>query len=120
MPRWSKPKLPDNAAEDSYNMLPSLLGQKLDGPIREAILSHSVYGAFTIRSGDWKLILGTKDSGGWVPPRDPANTMDYSVGQLYNLADDPDERTDLFDKRPEMVSELRELLQKYQREGRSN
>ncbi len=35
---------------------------------RDAIVSHSIGGAFAIRQGYWKLIL-RKGSGGWNAPR---------------------------------------------------
>ncbi len=34
-------KLPDNAAEDSVNVLPVLLGEQRPSPIREATVHHS-------------------------------------------------------------------------------
>ena len=59
----------DNASEDSYNVWPVSLGTTIKC-IRKALVQHSCWGAFTIRKGKWKLILGTKGSGGWVNPRD--------------------------------------------------
>ena len=106
--------LPSNAGEDSYNMLPALLGQHYDKPIREATVHHSGAGVFAIRQGPWKLILGAKHGGyhdGGPKPDTP--------GQLYNLAEDPYERNDLWDGRPEIVANLTELLEKYKHEGRS-
>ncbi|GAJ20287.1 unnamed protein product, partial [marine sediment metagenome] len=44
-------KLPDNAGEDSYNILPALLGQNLNKPVREAIVHHSGSSIFSIRRG---------------------------------------------------------------------
>jgi arylsulfatase A-like enzyme len=111
-------KLPDNAAPDSYNVLPALLAQKTHKPIRDAIVSHSSKGVFAIRQGPWKLILETKGSGGWVEPRD-SDPEPASPGQLYNLADDPYEKNDLWDKHPEIVARLTELLETYKRQGYS-
>ncbi|MCU0713693.1 MAG: arylsulfatase [Pirellula sp.] len=48
--------LPDSAAEDSVNMLPALLGEERNTPIREATVHHSARGKFAIRKGDWVLI----------------------------------------------------------------
>jgi len=106
-------KLPDNAGEDSYNILPALMGEKLDHPIREAIVHHSGAGVFAIRQGPWKLIIGTKGGGYHKGPQSD------SIGQLYNLKDDPAEQHDLWDKHPEIVKRLKKLLEKYQREGHS-
>ena len=56
------------------------------------------------------LSVGTEGSGGWVPPSDSSNPRDESIGQLYDLVADPAESKDLFDERPEVVRELRALL----------
>lgn len=110
--------LPDSAAEDSCNILPALLDAKLDKPIRDAIVHHSVKGVFAIRQGQWKLILETKTSGGWVRPRGKG-PKSGAPGQLYNMTDDPYEQNDLYDKHPEIVKRLTDLLQKYRRQGYS-
>lgn len=111
-------KLGDDSGQDSYNIMPALLGKKYNEPIREAIVHHSCYGVFSIRRGQWKLIFETKSSGGWVKPGgsgpEPGNP-----GQLYNLVDDPYEKNDLWDKHPEIVQDLTKLLEKYQQQGHS-
>ncbi|MBA7670766.1 N-acetylgalactosamine-6-O-sulfatase [subsurface metagenome] len=110
-------KLPSDAGEDSYNVLPALLGTTTKH-IRKALIQHSCWGAFTIRKGKWKLILGTKGSGGWVNPRDK-DPDESTPGQLYDIAEDPYETKDLWDAHPEVVAELRALLDKYKKDGRS-
>jgi len=112
-------RLPDNAGQDSYNILPALLGEKRDRPVRDAIVSHSSKGVFAIRQGPWKLILETKGSGGWVGQRDKGPFGADKPGQLYNLADDPYEKKDLWDEHPQIVQRLAELLQKYKQQGHS-
>ncbi len=74
---------------------------------------------FAIRQGPWKLILETKGSGGWVGPRDSGPFGPDKPGQLYNLDDDPYEKKDLWDKRPDVVERLKKLLEKYERQGYS-
>lgn len=110
--------LPDDAGPDSYDISPALLGRKGPHPIREALVSHSENGTFAIRQGPWKLILDNKTSGGWMVPagRPP---QAGTPGQLYNLAADPFEQDDLWEKRPEIVARLTALLEKYKKEGRS-
>ena len=105
--------LPDDAAEDSFNMLPALLDQPRDKPIREAIVHRSSSVILAIRQGPWKLILGTQHSGSRVA-RDPEGP-----GQLYNLKDDPGETTNLWDKHPGIVKRLSALLKKYKKDGRT-
>ena len=111
------PALPRDAAEDSYSILPALLGQPVDGPVREATVLHSADGMFAIRQGPWKLIdgqgPGSANYGDWQPaPEDPP-------GQLYNLADDVSEQQNVYNQQPEVVARLKELLEKYKHQGYS-
>lgn len=57
-------KLMDSEGEDSYNLLPAIVSETEIDPIREATVHHSIDGQFTIRQGDWKLLLSAS-SGGW-------------------------------------------------------
>ena len=111
-------KLPDRARQDSYNILPALEGKKLDRPIREAVVHHSGGGMFAIRQGPWKLILGL-GSGGFSRPGRIKPKPGGPAGQLYNLADDPSEKNNLYQGHPEIVQRLSALLKKYQQDGRS-
>ena len=111
-------KLPAGAGPDSYDVSPALFGVKADGPIREAVVSHSCFGVFAIRQGPWKLIVGTESSGGWVKPRGSGPERN-AAGQLYNLADDPGEKNNVFGARPDVVRELSDLLDAYKRGDRS-
>ncbi|MHC4266432.1 MAG: sulfatase-like hydrolase/transferase, partial [Planctomycetota bacterium] len=104
-------ELPANAGQDSFNILPALLGQDYDKPIREATVHHSGAGVFAIRQGDWKFILGTKGAGYHEGPESS------DIGQLYDLAEDPYEKNDLWDEHPEVVERLKKLLEKYQEQG---
>lgn len=110
-------ELPDDAGEDSLDLSALWLGEEPSAP-REAVLSHSVHGHFSLQRGRWKLIVGTEGSGGWVPPRDDAR-FDPDEVQLYDLEEDPAETTDLADDEPEVVAGLRALLERYRAEGRS-
>jgi arylsulfatase A len=88
--------LPNNAAEDSYDLLPVLLGtQPEDEPIRQHTLSQTNRLALGIRRGPWKYLDHT-DSGGNNYEKSPMlaeyalpNTAPDAPGQLFNLADDP-------------------------------
>ena len=102
-------RLPADAGPDSFDISPALLGRKL---AREAVVHHSVGGAFAIRQGEWKLLLlrGTGD----MPA---AKDENLPPGQLYNIAKDPGETQNLWLKHPETVARLTALLEKYQREG---
>ncbi len=110
--------VPRDAAEDSFNLLPALLGRTLQAPIREAIVHHSSDGTFAIRQGPWKLALAL-GSHGFSDPRDLVAKPGEAEGQLYNLEDDLGEQHNLWLQKPEIVARLTALLKKYQTDGRS-
>jgi len=110
--------LPDDAAEDSYDLSPLLLGRLTHPPIREATVHHSGRGMFAIRQGRWKLVLGL-GSGGWSKPIAPKAAAEGPAGQLYDMGEDPGETTNLWLERPEVVHRLKRLLETYRSEGRS-
>jgi arylsulfatase A len=60
-------KIPPGAAEDSFSLLPILLGTAT-APIQPAVVFHSINGSFAIQQGSWKLEL-CPGSGGWGDPR---------------------------------------------------
>ena len=118
-------ELPRDAAEDSFNLLPVLEG-KAKGPIRPYLLTQAFGGQRTlsIRRGMWKY-SDHRGSGGnnygsaelkrfALPEAEPE-----APGQLYDLANDPSETTNLYFKRPEIAAELKALLDKSKSEGRS-
>jgi arylsulfatase A-like enzyme len=105
--------LPEDAGEDSYSVLPLMLGEEGERPIREATVHHSGGGMFAVRKGRWKLILG-QDSGGGQTDRKVE-----TEGQLYDMEEDAGETMNVYTEHPEIVAELTDLLDKYEREGRS-
>ena len=110
--------LDPSAGVDSYSLLPALLSQS-EGPLREATVHHSINGSFAIRKGDWKLIL-CPGSGGWSDPTPGSPGIENLPPlQLYNLNKDMGETVNLAEEYPEVVDELRALLEKYIQEGRS-
>jgi arylsulfatase A len=111
-------KLPANAAEDSVSFLPTLEG-RASGPMREALVHHSINGSFAIRQGWWKLAL-CADSGGWSDPRPGSPAAKGLIApQLYDLSTDLTETNNLAGTHPEVVERLTRLLEKYVADGRS-
>ena len=111
--------LPEEAGEDSYNMLTALLGEPIKEPIREATVHHSSDGSFAIRQGKWKLV-DCAGSGGWSKPGNAkAQELGWPEVQLYDLTADPGEEQNLWDQHPEIVEHLSGLLQRYREKGRS-
>ena len=110
--------LPQNSAEDSYNIYPIITEQPLRG-IREATVHHSVDGFFAIRQGKWKLIFAP-GSGGWsYPSPKEAIKLNLPPLQLYDLDSDINEQQNLVDKHPEVVKKLSKLMESYLKNGRS-
>jgi arylsulfatase A-like enzyme len=110
-------KLPDNAAEDSVSFLPALKGQT-DKPLRDAIVHHSITGAFAIREGNWKLCLAP-GSAGWSDPRPGTEPKDAPRIQLFDMSDDIGERTNVQAQHPDIVAKLTKMLEKQVADGRS-
>ncbi len=119
--------LPENAAEDSYDVSRALFGEKLAQPIREATVHHGSKGWFGIRQGAWVLIdhpTGDNNSPGrnaepqWFRRERMAEAHDKPV-ELFNLGEDRAQRTNLAAARPEKVAALQALLERYRSEGRS-
>lgn len=110
--------IPDNAAEDSYNILPYLKGENKKA-IREATIHHSIDGNFAIRQGKWKLEFAP-GSGGWAAPRNLAAVEEGLPSiQLYNLNTDIGEKRNVYRKHPKVVRKLTALIQDYIEKGRS-
>ncbi len=96
-------------AEDSYSILPVLMG-KADFVVNQpAIVNVSSRGSFDIRKDGWKLIdqLG---SGGFTVPATIKPVDGGPRGQLYNLYKDLHEDNNLYNQHPEKVKELTLLL----------
>ena len=119
--------LPQDAAEDSYDMTAALFGRASDSPIREATVHHGSRGWFGIRQADWVLIdYPTGDSNVAGPNREPEwfrreRTVvehDQEV-ELFNLRDDPAQTDNLAASNPERVRSMQRLLERYKHDGRS-
>jgi len=121
-----KTEIPENSAEDSFNMLPVLLGEQGDETVRDYLIQQSHRkGSLSIRRGPWKY-LNHQGSGGnryqkneklkeYIIP----DTAPEAPGQLYNLATDPGERVNLYYEKPEIVAELKRKLEEFRKSGRS-
>jgi arylsulfatase A-like enzyme len=111
-------ELADNTAEDSKSFLPALLGKKLDDEARKGIVHHSDAGKFSIRAGDWKLVLST---GGGTRRKNPKDmpVINPADIELFDMENDPGESTNVQHLHPEVVEELKTLLARYIDDGRS-
>jgi len=94
-------KIPPDAAEDSFSILPDLLGMA-KAPVREATVHQSIAGDLAIRQGPWKLIFKTSGQ-----------------RELYNLTEDISETSNSITNHPEIAGKLAALMQGYIDQGRS-
>lgn len=123
-----KPVSNDNA-EDSYNMLPVMLGEQGDDSLRPYLLQQTHWAQkLSIHTGQWKY-MDYKGSGGndydrdrsdWsMKPYQLADTDPDAPGQLYNLVEDPGETTNLYSQHPKVVAKLKAMLDASVESGRS-
>lgn len=106
--------LPDEAAPDSFSLLPLLRGGTWSTP-RAPVIHHSAAGMFAIRDGRWKLVLGN-GSGGRETPRGSPFERPYA---LFDLSADPAEKYDLIDRHPQVARDLEQRCLEIRDAGRS-
>lgn len=127
--------LPDNAAPDSFNILSSLLDQPNHQPGRDTLVM--AWPGWALREGPWLYISHQGSGGVTTDPKNKAGVdwmnlaelgkphSDYDAdgkikpdappGQLYNLAEDPSETTNLYRKYPDRVKKMHAQLQAIKR-----
>jgi arylsulfatase A-like enzyme len=103
-----------NSGEDSFSFLSALTGEFSTREERQILVNQSLSPVRSIRRDNYKLILD-KSSGGWSKDE----IKEGPPMQLYDLASDPGEKRNLYDSLPEKVKELQDLLNMYDKEGRS-
>ena len=117
-------ELLNDAAEDSYSMLPVLLGTQGDISVRKYMLQQTFTLELSIRDGHWKY-LDHQGSGGNnysrpdLKPFALEEAEPHAPGQLYNLETDPGETTNLYSRYPEMVKAMKTQLETFKSSGRS-
>lgn len=104
--------LPGDACRDSFNVLDALLG-KPDAKGRDHLLQQDNSGAnFGLRMGDWKLVR-QRTKGKPAAKKTAtagAGKPSYSE-QLFDLAQDPGEQTDVAAQHPEQRQRLHDRLE---------
>jgi len=106
--------LPADAAPDSFNILPALLG----GPTaRDHLVEHGH--VLALRQGPWKLVSPSPAK--QAKPAKPGKQAKPAGAnfQLYNLADDLSETKNLAAAQPEQVNRMVALLRQIQQQGSS-
>jgi arylsulfatase A-like enzyme len=106
-------QMPHDAGEDSFSILPYLLGTSPQGPVRRDVV-HSHNGVYTLalRQGDYKLILPHwiyKIKDRTIEPEhlvDARSKRYPEIAELYNLKDDPSEKKNLITHMPEKAQAM--------------
>jgi arylsulfatase A len=95
-------KLPGYAGEDSQSFY-SVLRKAKSSHNRLPLLNHAIGGRLSITEGSWKLIM-------------PHEKLGY---ELYNLARDPGEESNVFDGNPEIAKRLEKKITQIVCRGRT-
>lgn len=99
--------IPEKSATDSRNSLATWLGESDAG--REFVIEQSIASALSIVNSGWKYITPSN-----------AERMNFNtnielghdtIPQLYNLQEDPGERSNVAEKFPEKVRELSSMIE---------
>ncbi len=117
--------LPNDAAHDSYSLMPLLTGAEFEGTLREATVQSGSEDHFMLRQGDWVMI--DNYTGSISNPvesyLDRFDYEEYSADEdrvlLYNIREDLSQHHNLADSYPDRVAQMKALLTKYQEQGRS-
>lgn len=99
-------RLPDDRVYDGYD-LSSVLKNGTASPRQEMIYYHSSR-IFAARQGAFKLYFFRNNPLGYPEKMEPLEKP-----QLYNLMVDPSEKYDVADKHPEIVSVIREMVDRH-------
>ncbi len=112
--RAAKAKLPPI---DSLNMWPLISGETSTSPRTDIPISNN-----TLISGDYKILVGDVDQTGWTSPVYPNTTKPSGIkaiehcgttGCLYNIKEDPEERTNLAENMPDVLKAMQVKLEQY-------
>lgn len=100
--------LPQGVAEDSFTLLPVLMGKetKVAGRAAVFIQGNGKDSAVAVCTGKWKLIVRYGD----------ASDQDQ---ELYDVTKDPGEETNLADKFPQITKKLLAAFQKAEADGKT-
>jgi arylsulfatase A-like enzyme len=100
------------AAPDSFDLLPAFLGQSKIG--RSNLVEHA--NSLSLVEGDWKLIASHAGPKINLTGNELGNDVD---DQLFNIARDPGEQTNLAAQEPDRVKRMTSTLRSIQALGRS-
>ena len=94
------------AAADSFSFYPALTGKTM--PQRETMILSDVLGVHALRVGDWKFIEDVAKRP--QEQKRQAENPDLIQPELYNLAKDPSETTNVIKQYPEIATKMQARL----------
>jgi arylsulfatase A len=97
-------ELASHEGVDSHSIWPLIAKGKKTLSNHPHLVSHSYWGQYSIRDGDWKLIMPLKKNGVFV---------------LYDLKNDIKETENIAQNHPERVKKMTAILKGYVEDGRS-
>ena len=105
--------LTENAAPDSYNFLPELLGKEHGGSERNVLIHNTFADKWAVRKGSWLYINDQSGEHNEMPEffKELREYTDFDArGLLFNLDKDSEQRINLYDEYPEVILELEDIL----------
>jgi len=111
----------ENAAEDSYDLLPLLKGEVKS--VRSSHVHNTYEGSWAFRDGDWVLVVGksgyrSRVGKGWEKKHGYPGP-ESKEPKLFNLKEDIGQRNDIADKHPDKVRSMQAMLKKIREQGYS-
>lgn len=101
---------PNETGPDSFSFLNVMTRADTAGSVqRESVITANADGVLAIRRGEWKYVEGEYPVENTNPPR---ARIDQAQKQLYNLANDLQERNNLVEQHPDIASRLQAELDK--------
>lgn len=101
-------KLAIGEAPDSFNLLPTLLGQA-NPPQRDTLVVMSGNGDLALRQGKWKYLPDLAVAAGWAAGK--KNSGVPAKPALFDLSEDQGETENLLKTNPKVAQRMAELLE---------
>jgi hypothetical protein len=96
--------------------------EKYASPLREATVQNTFENVWGLRQGKWLYINAPSGEHTKMPDsfKQLRNYKDFdTAGLLFDMENDPEQRTNLFAQHPNKIKEMDQLLQNYREQGYS-
>ena len=108
-------KLPDNAGEDSYSIMPVLLGEKFEKPLRAPIIHHTTDSRFAIRKNNMLYIDAQSGAQSAEPQwfREERGVVSHNQEvELFDMTKDPQQLNNIANENLPTVKDMKASLEK--------